>query len=281
MPCTFSLALWLVPQTPVAPSSSSKRKGSASGPAGNGAAAAAGKAGKDSGNGTKGWCHQCHTQSENIICCTETTGKHMAQCKKKYCSSCFRHYHNHDFDVATASKSWKCFFCLGICSCGKCRKRRGLDPNGEPLGSVKCTATPGSDASQCQRIGNGGSSSSSSSSSSMSESPPDAAGRGMAQKGGGWVNGGPGQPGSTISPAGSANSKPSPTNGERIIWNGIEGLSPDIMAVGPQPVVAEVQNALTYVHRARATLGQSMTNGAGQSGLMMDSLIDDSLHAST
>ena len=84
------------------------------------------------------WCHQCHTQSVHIVRCEQrTTGKkNQGQCKKKFCASCFKHYPDQEYDVAVSSSSWKCFYCLGLCCCGKCRKGRTTDSAHEtPVGS--------------------------------------------------------------------------------------------------------------------------------------------------
>ncbi|EPS42994.1 hypothetical protein H072_3024 [Dactylellina haptotyla CBS 200.50] len=81
-------------------------------------------------------CHTCGVRHPNwkaMLCTTK-------DCGKAYCfGNLWRAYDMDPFEACLAKHYWKCPVCLGICSCGRCRKKpdhQPYIPRGTILGAV-------------------------------------------------------------------------------------------------------------------------------------------------
>eukprot|EP01084_Bolivina_argentea_P189782 326298_1 len=68
-------------------------------------------------------CHQCKTKKDTNILLYCTT------CRKKYCKTCLTKYYNGAeiiklMNVKQYSDVWTCCACIGVCTCGACKRRK-------------------------------------------------------------------------------------------------------------------------------------------------------------
>ncbi|XP_048537542.1 uncharacterized protein LOC125516109 isoform X2 [Triticum urartu] len=104
---------------------------------GSGAGAEVGAAVETNGVAVDVWiCHQCRQRKTGLTAACRGSKKN-GKCTLRYCKNCIRNRYPLIADEVLKEEAWECPKCRNDCNCSKCKKRRGEEPAGPMVHSVK------------------------------------------------------------------------------------------------------------------------------------------------
>ncbi|XP_044411787.1 uncharacterized protein [Triticum aestivum] len=104
---------------------------------GSGAGAEVGAAVETNGVAVDVWiCHQCRQRKIGPTAACRGSKKN-GKCALRYCKNCIRNRYPLIADEVLKEEAWECPKCRNDCNCSKCKKRRGEEPAGPMVHSVK------------------------------------------------------------------------------------------------------------------------------------------------
>uniref|UniRef100_A0A453NGM7 Zinc-finger domain-containing protein n=1 Tax=Aegilops tauschii subsp. strangulata TaxID=200361 RepID=A0A453NGM7_AEGTS len=104
---------------------------------GSGAGAEVGAAVETNGVAGDVWiCHQCRQRKTGLTAACRGSKKN-GKCTLRYCKNCIRNRYPLIADEVLKEEAWECPKCRNDCNCSKCKKRRGEEPAGPMVHSVK------------------------------------------------------------------------------------------------------------------------------------------------
>ncbi|KAM3295328.1 hypothetical protein ACQJBY_037917 [Aegilops geniculata] len=81
-------------------------------------------------------CHQCRQRKTGLTAACRGSKKN-GKCTLRYCKNCIRNRYPLIADEVLKEEAWECPKCRNECNCSKCKKRRGEEPAGPMVHSIK------------------------------------------------------------------------------------------------------------------------------------------------